>query len=98
MRLLTIARVIHRQDYHAILLHEAERLGAEIKLNADVANLDFEKTEAILADGTVFKGDVIVGADGMWISAWPLPDTDIDTRRIVVFDARRHSRTSVTSG
>ena len=58
------SRVIHRQDYHAILLEEAARLGVEIKLNADVAKLDFEKTEVILSDGEVIQGDVIVGADG----------------------------------
>jgi salicylate hydroxylase len=61
---LTAFRVIHRQDYHAILLEEAQRLGAEIKLNSDVVKLNFDRTEVILSDGQVLKGDVIVGADG----------------------------------
>jgi hypothetical protein len=62
--LLIVFRVIHRQDYHTILLEEAQRLGAVIRLNADVAKLDFERTQAILSGGEVISGDVIVGADG----------------------------------
>ncbi|KAJ9608062.1 hypothetical protein H2200_007050 [Cladophialophora chaetospira] len=60
--------LIHRHDYHAILLKEAQRLGAQIRLNADVTKLDFDRTEAILSDGDIIKGDVIVGADGLWSS------------------------------
>jgi salicylate hydroxylase len=56
--------VIHRQDYHAILLEEAQRLGVAIKLDAEVVNLNFERTEVVLSGGEVIKGDVIVGADG----------------------------------
>jgi salicylate hydroxylase len=54
----------HRADYHQILWDEAVRLGAQVKLNSFVQNIDFEKTEVHLEDGSVFTGDVIVGADG----------------------------------
>ncbi|OQU96439.1 FAD binding domain-containing protein [Cladophialophora immunda] len=60
--------VIHRQDYHAILLGEAKRLGAEVKLDANVTDLNFDRTEVILSDGEVIKADVIIGADGLWSS------------------------------
>ncbi|OAL27289.1 hypothetical protein AYO22_03564 [Fonsecaea multimorphosa] len=60
--------VIHRQDYHAILLEEAKRLGAEVKLNTNVTGLEFDRTEVTLLDGEVIKGDVIIGADGLWSS------------------------------
>ncbi|KAH0830981.1 3-hydroxybenzoate 6-hydroxylase 1 [Fonsecaea pedrosoi] len=60
--------VIHRQDYHAILLEEAKKLGTEIRLDANVTGLDFDRTEATLATGEVIKGDVIIGADGLWSS------------------------------
>lgn len=58
------SRVIHRQDYHAVLLQEAQRLGVDIRLNANVTDLDFKAAEVILADGEKLKGDVVVGADG----------------------------------
>lgn len=54
----------HRADYHKILWDEAVRLGSEVKLNALVQNIDFEKNEVQLQDGSVFSGDVIIGADG----------------------------------
>ena len=69
--MLIAFRVVHRQDYHTILLEEAERLGAIIKLNADVAKLDFERTETVLSDGEVICGDVIVGADGKTVLEEP---------------------------
>jgi len=59
--------VIHRHDYHSILLKEAKRLGVQIRLNADVTSLDFERTKLELADEEI-QADVIVGADGLWSS------------------------------
>ncbi|KIW96508.1 uncharacterized protein Z519_03577 [Cladophialophora bantiana CBS 173.52] len=60
--------VIHRQDYHAILLDEATRLGAEIRLDANVTAIAFDRTEVILSSGEAIVGDVIIGADGLWSS------------------------------
>jgi 2-polyprenyl-6-methoxyphenol hydroxylase-like FAD-dependent oxidoreductase len=69
-------RVIHRHDYHAILLKEARKLNAEIRLGVSVENIDFAQTLVQLGNGKVLKGDVIVGADGMsnlsdFPSPWP---------------------------
>ncbi|KAJ5812015.1 hypothetical protein N7474_008316 [Penicillium riverlandense] len=58
--------VIHRADYHAILLEEAKRLGVNILLSAKVTELDVENTKVHLEDGREFSADVIVGADGLW--------------------------------
>jgi salicylate hydroxylase len=58
-------RVIHRHDYHAVLLKEARKLNAEIQLGVSVENIDFAQTLVQLGNGKVLKGDVIVGADGM---------------------------------
>ncbi|KAF2195636.1 FAD/NAD(P)-binding domain-containing protein [Zopfia rhizophila CBS 207.26] len=58
--------VIHRADYQRILVDEAKLLGAEIRLGANVIDVDFAGTNVTLADGEVIKGDVIIGADGLW--------------------------------
>lgn len=58
-------RVTHRHDYHAILLKEARKLNAEIRLGVSVENIDFAQTLVQLGNGKTLKGDVIIGADGM---------------------------------
>lgn len=64
--------MIHREDYHRVLVDEALRLGVEIMLSAHVTTVDFSRTELGLVDGRVFRGDVIVGADGLWSEIRPL--------------------------
>lgn len=56
--------VIHRADYHAVLMEECARLGVDVKLGADVQDVDFEGTSVTLANGEIVAGDVIIGADG----------------------------------
>jgi flavin-dependent dehydrogenase len=57
-------RVIHRHDYHAILLDEAKRLGATVVLGQHVTKVDVAGDRVVTNDGTEWVGDVIVGADG----------------------------------
>lgn len=57
--------MIHRADYHEVMLDEANRLGVEIRLGCNVDSLDFDHTEVVLDSGERLKADVIVGADGM---------------------------------
>ncbi|KKK26655.1 hypothetical protein ARAM_002541 [Aspergillus rambellii] len=57
--------VVHRADYHDILLKEAERLGAVVELDAEVVDVDVSETKVTLRSGKVIAGDVIVGADGL---------------------------------
>ncbi|KAL2871176.1 putative salicylate hydroxylase [Aspergillus lucknowensis] len=58
--------IIHRQDLHRVLLDEATRLGAEVRLNAEVTDVVFEGPEVLLAGGERVAGDVIIGADGLY--------------------------------
>lgn len=59
-----LKRVIHRADYQMILLNRAIALGANVRLGAEAVDIDFEKTQVVLLDGSIVTGDVIVGADG----------------------------------
>ncbi|KAK5217589.1 hypothetical protein LTS03_008282 [Exophiala xenobiotica] len=67
--------VIHRADYHEIMLDEAKRLGVEIRLGCNVESLDFGHTEVVLDNGEKLNADVIVGADGS-SHAIPQPQND----------------------
>ncbi|KAJ6127626.1 Monooxygenase FAD-binding [Penicillium sp. IBT 18751x] len=58
--------LIHRIDYHRILLDEAIRLGAVLMLGAEVENVSVEAPEVILTDGRKLSADVLIGADGQW--------------------------------
>lgn len=56
---------IHRADYHSILVDEARRLGATIKLNCHIEGIDFEKPAVHISGQPEFEADVILGADGL---------------------------------
>lgn len=57
--------VIHRADYLNILLEEALRLGLVLRKGCEVSQILFEDApKAVLKDGEIVSGDVIVGADG----------------------------------
>jgi len=59
--------VMHRADYQRVLVEEAMRLGAEIRLGQDVVGVDCEEAYPVvrLANGEEILGDVVVGADGL---------------------------------
>ncbi|GIK00073.1 hypothetical protein Aspvir_004088 [Aspergillus viridinutans] len=59
--------VIHRADYHQILLDKARDLGVEIRLGALVEKILVEETAVIVGNETI-TGDVIIGADGSFLS------------------------------
>lgn len=56
---------IHRADFHAVLVEEAERLGAKFNLGSAVKSLNFDKPSVLIKDGSEFCVDIIVGADGL---------------------------------
>jgi flavin-dependent dehydrogenase len=56
--------VIHRADYHEILLNRAKELGVHVLLGSKVDRVDFNTGEVYLYQAAVVKGDVIIGADG----------------------------------
>ena len=57
--------LIHRADYQKLLYDAAVELGAKVILNARVDKVDDATTTVFLENGDTFKGDLIVGADGM---------------------------------
>ncbi|KAH1498606.1 hypothetical protein KXW18_005215 [Aspergillus fumigatus] len=57
--------VIHRADYHRILLDKARDLGVAIRLGALVEKVLVDDTAVIVGSETI-AGDVIIGADGLW--------------------------------
>lgn len=51
-------------DYHRILLDEAIRLGAVLRLGAEVEDVYTEQPAVLLVDGRCISADVVIGADG----------------------------------
>ncbi|KAH7417764.1 putative salicylate hydroxylase [Cadophora sp. MPI-SDFR-AT-0126] len=74
--------VVHREDYHSILLNEATLSGVQVTLGASVKEVNFDRTEVVLENGLVISGEVIIGADGLWsttrnqILGHPSPPTE----------------------
>lgn len=58
---------MHRADYQRVLAEEARRLGAQIRLGADVVSVDSgdDGASVTLANGERIIADVVVGADGL---------------------------------
>ncbi|TDL17809.1 FAD/NAD(P)-binding domain-containing protein [Rickenella mellea] len=57
---------VHRVDLHAMLAEIATtHENVTIRLNSTVVGVDPEKPTVTLADGSVVKGDLVVGADGL---------------------------------
>lgn len=48
-----------------MLSQEAERLGARIKLDAEVISVDSKDSSVLVASQEKIHADVIIGADGM---------------------------------
>ncbi|KAK7427366.1 hypothetical protein QQZ08_006135 [Neonectria magnoliae] len=74
--------MVHRADYHAVLLAKAAELGVVVQGNSRVDSYDFEGPTAILESGEKLDADVLVVADGVQSKAreifqgHPLPPTD----------------------
>lgn len=57
--------LIHRADYIKLLCDTATLSGVKVLVNAKVKYIDDSGTSLMLHDGTVFKADLIIGADGI---------------------------------
>lgn len=62
--------MVHRADYHSVLLQRALELGVEILKKKKVVSYDWERPSALTADGSSYDADLIVIADGKWLWAW----------------------------
>ncbi|KAF5010116.1 hypothetical protein FDECE_3702 [Fusarium decemcellulare] len=74
--------MVHRADYHSVLLAKALELGVAVRGSSKVDGYNFDVPEAILDTGEKFSADVLVVADGVQSKArelfqgHPLPATD----------------------
>ncbi|KAJ5899613.1 Monooxygenase FAD-binding [Penicillium taxi] len=58
--------VIHRADLHNALIAKATALeNVELRTNSHVESVDFDAATVTLANGTIVRGDIIIGADGV---------------------------------
>lgn len=57
--------MVHRADYHAVLLAKARELGVDVQANRRVDGYDWDAPAALLSDGSLVKGDLLVVADGV---------------------------------
>ncbi|CZR56825.1 uncharacterized protein PAC_06714 [Phialocephala subalpina] len=55
---------VHRADLHDALLEKATESGVVIQMGAKVQKYDWDAPSALLEDGSVVQGDVILAADG----------------------------------
>ena len=56
--------MVHRADYHEVLLQKAIELGADVRKNSKVDEYDWYKPAVQLQNGEWVHGDVIIAADG----------------------------------
>ncbi|OGE48846.1 hypothetical protein PENARI_c025G03859 [Penicillium arizonense] len=58
--------VIHRADLHNAIIDRAVALpNVELRVNSPVTDVQFDPASVTLANGTVVRGDIVVGADGI---------------------------------
>ncbi|KAJ5991331.1 hypothetical protein N7522_011538 [Penicillium canescens] len=58
--------VIHRADLHNAVIDRALALpNVELRVNSPVTDVQFDPASVTLANGTVVRGDIVVGADGI---------------------------------
>lgn len=61
-------RVLHREDYHRVLMDQASRIGVRISLDSHVLSMSDDGKSVTLQNGKTLYADVVVGADGLCIS------------------------------
>ncbi|KAL8293621.1 hypothetical protein RQP46_000322 [Phenoliferia psychrophenolica] len=57
--------VVHRGDLHTALLDRAVELGAQVKVNSFIEDIDFDATSVNIKGVGTIKHDVLIGADGI---------------------------------
>lgn len=89
---------LHRVDVQRALADRARQLGAELRLGARIADVDFDGPLVKLENGEKITADLVVGADGLWSkcrerflamkgqSDSPLPTGDLAYRIVLKLD------------
>lgn len=65
--------MVHRADYHQVLLDKALSLGVELRPASKVVSYDWDAPAAVLSAGVRVEGDLLVVADGRSRSSSPKP-------------------------
>lgn len=73
---------IHRHDLIVALHKRALELGADVRVNSKVVDIDFESATITLKDGQTLTGDLVVGADGL---------NSVTRRKLVPTDAPEYT-------
>jgi len=73
--------LVHRHDFHAILLEAALNAGVTIHKDKRVVSYDFSVPSATTADGRVWNADLIIGADGIKSITRPMLTGQLDKPR-----------------
>ena len=60
--------LIHRGDYHRILYERALELGVTVNVGCPVKSVNESVPSVTLVNGTTFKADLIIGADGIHLT------------------------------
>ena len=58
--------ILHRADFQKTLAKAARKTGVTILLNKRIERVDCDIPEVVFKDGSTMKGDLIIGADGVW--------------------------------
>jgi 2-polyprenyl-6-methoxyphenol hydroxylase-like FAD-dependent oxidoreductase len=81
--------LIHRGDLHKVLLDRAYEVGAIITVNSFVSEVNEAAPSVTLNDGTVYKADLLIGADGTL-------STHSDLLKLVAFELTTSARNQVS--
>ncbi|PSN61458.1 FAD/NAD(P)-binding domain-containing protein [Corynespora cassiicola Philippines] len=81
--------VIHRADFHEILHARAIELGVDMHLSSKVTSYDPDGPAVSTDDGRVFKGDLVVAADGIKSIARSIIDSSAEDAKPTGFAAYR---------
>ena len=92
--------LLHRAEFHTILLEEAKRLGVQVTLGCTVTAIDFDHRRVHIKGASPFVADAFIGADGLKSScrsallqqeSLPKPTGDLAYRIVVnARDIQKH--------
>ncbi len=93
--------MVHRADYHAVLLQKARDLGVNVRPDSRVVKYDWEAPAVEIKSGARIEGDVLIIADGRSCQveekSLERKSATLTTILMQEFKARRGSRSSVES-
>ena len=94
--------VVHRAHLHKSMQTVAKKLGARVLTASEVRNFDVDAPSLTLRDGSTFKGDLIVAADGERTNSrdsnWPRSDRRLSKGLKIVEGINSVARKTILDG